>query len=110
MNAAHPAPNGRNTDHRAPAPARVRDTEWHAVDDLRVPPPRRPRTGLLAVRAERHRCGTARALPAHAPKSPHREGTTEAWAGAVESDPAATAHLKGVGAHRASHPLELVRR
>ncbi|MFI9324391.1 hypothetical protein ACIGXI_32045 [Kitasatospora aureofaciens] len=110
MNAAHPAPNGRSTDHRALALARVRYTEWHAVEDIRVSPPRRPRIGLLAVRTERHRCGTARALPAHAPESPHREGTTETWAEAVEPDPAATALLKGVGAHRTSSPLELVRR
>ncbi|WP_347568569.1 hypothetical protein [Kitasatospora aureofaciens] len=110
MNPAHPAPNGRSTDHRAPALARLRDTEWHAVEGIRVSPPRRPRIGLLAVRAGRHRCGAARALPAHAPESPHREGTTEAWAEAVEPDPAATALLEGVGALRTSSPLELVRR
>ncbi|MFF9646597.1 N-acetyltransferase [Kitasatospora aureofaciens] len=110
MNPAHPAPNGHNTDHRALTLARVRDTEWHAVEDIRVSPPRRPRIGLLAVRVELHRCGTARALLAHARESLHREGTTEAWAEVVESDPAVTALLKGVGALRTSSPLELVRR
>ncbi|MFJ7250352.1 GNAT family N-acetyltransferase [Kitasatospora sp. NPDC098652] len=77
---------------------------------IRVTPPRRPRIGLIAVRAELRRRGIARALLAHALDSLHRGGTATAWAEATESDPAATALLEGVGARRAGATLELVHR
>ncbi|MFF2081802.1 GNAT family N-acetyltransferase [Kitasatospora sp. NPDC058162] len=77
---------------------------------IRVTPPRRPRIGLIAVRAELHRRGIARALLAHALDSLHRGGTATAWAEVTESDTAATALLEGVGARRAGSTLELVHR
>ncbi|MFD8707863.1 GNAT family N-acetyltransferase [Kitasatospora sp. NPDC059648] len=77
---------------------------------IRVSPPRRPRIGLLAVRAELHRRGIARALLAHALEALHREGTAEAWAEAAETNTAATALLQGIGARRTGSTLELVRR
>ncbi|WBP91117.1 GNAT family N-acetyltransferase [Kitasatospora cathayae] len=77
---------------------------------IRVSPPRRPRIGLIAVRAELHRHGIARALLAHALEALHRDGTTAAWAEVAESNTAATALLEGIGARHADSTLELVRR
>ncbi|MEU9124762.1 GNAT family N-acetyltransferase [Streptomyces sp. NPDC048506] len=78
---------------------------------VRVAPlTRQPRIGLIAVRAERHRRGIARALLAHALGSLHRSGTASAWAEVNESNAAATALFEGIGARRAAGTLELVRR
>ncbi|MQS16693.1 GNAT family N-acetyltransferase [Streptomyces kaniharaensis] len=81
------------------------------VGFVRVAPlTRQPRIGLIAVRADRHRRGIARALLAHALGSLHRSGTASAWAEVNESNAAATALFEGIGARRAGSTLELVRR
>ncbi|MQY34605.1 hypothetical protein SRB17_25750 [Streptomyces sp. RB17] len=78
---------------------------------VRVAPlTRQPRIGLIAVRADRHRRGIARALLAHALGALHRSGTASAWAEVNESNAAATALFESIGARRAAGTLELVRR
>ncbi|MEU8030464.1 GNAT family N-acetyltransferase [Streptomyces sp. NPDC049099] len=78
---------------------------------VRVAPlPRQPRIGLIAVRADRHRRGIARALLAHTLGSLHRSGTAAAWAEVDESNAAATALFESIGARRTAGTLELVRR
>lgn len=74
---------------------------------IRVVTVRRPRIGLLAVRAGDQRRGLGRALLAHALGTLHHAGFTEAWAEVHESNPAATALFESVGARRASSNLEL---
>ncbi|MEV5574190.1 GNAT family N-acetyltransferase [Spirillospora sp. NPDC052269] len=74
-----------------------------------VPVTRRPRIGLVAVRAGEQRRGIARALLAHALGTLHRSGYAEASAEVHESNPAATALFEGVGARPMSSNLELVR-
>lgn len=77
---------------------------------IRVTPlTRQPRIGLIAVRANRHRRGIARALLAHALGSLHSAGTASAWAEVNESNAAATALFEGIGARRAGSTLEFVR-
>ncbi|GGX29286.1 GNAT family N-acetyltransferase [Streptomyces noursei] len=71
---------------------------------------RQPRIGLIAVRADRHRRGIARALLAHALGSLHRSGVSTAWAEVDEANAAATALFEGIGARRTAGTLELVRR
>jgi ribosomal protein S18 acetylase RimI-like enzyme len=71
---------------------------------------RQPRIGLIAVRAEQHRRGIARALLAHVLGMLHRAGIETASAEVTESNTAAMALFEGVGARRASSNLELVRR
>jgi ribosomal protein S18 acetylase RimI-like enzyme len=71
---------------------------------------RRPRIGLIAVRADQHRRGIARALLADVLGSLHRSGIEMAWAEVNESNAAAMALFEGVGAHRASSNLELLLR
>ncbi|WP_043262688.1 GNAT family N-acetyltransferase [Streptomyces sp. CT34] len=75
-----------------------------------APLTRQPRIGLIAVRADRHRRGVARALLAHALGSLHRCGTASVWAEVNESNAAATALFEGVGARRATSTLEFARR
>ncbi len=78
---------------------------------VRVAPlPRQPRIGLIAVRADRHRRGIARALLAHVLGSLHRSGTASAWAEVNESNTAATALFESIGARRSAGTLEFVRR
>ncbi|MFF7357001.1 MULTISPECIES: GNAT family N-acetyltransferase [Streptomyces] len=78
---------------------------------VRVAPlTRQPRIGLIAVRADRHRHGIARALLAHALGSLHRSGTAAAWAEVNEANAAATALFEGIGARRAGSTVEFVRR
>ncbi|MEU9073927.1 GNAT family N-acetyltransferase [Kitasatospora sp. NPDC004745] len=72
--------------------------------------PRQPRIGLVAVRADQHRRGVARALLAHALGELHRSGTATAWAEVTETNTAATALFEGIGARRSGSTLELVRR
>lgn len=76
---------------------------------IRVVTVRRPRIGLLAVRAEERRRGIGRALLAHALGTLHRSGHTEAWAEVQESNQAASALFEGVGTRRVGSNLELVR-
>ncbi len=90
------------------AVARHRD---QYVGLIRVAPlPRQPRIGLIAVRADRHRRGIARALLAHALGSLHRSGIASAWAEVNESNVAATALFESIGARRTGSALELVLR
>jgi hypothetical protein len=78
---------------------------------IRVAPlTRQPRIGLIAVRADRHRCGIARTLLAHALGSLHHSGTASAWAEVNESNAAATALFESIGARRTASTLELVSR
>ncbi|MFE3195511.1 GNAT family N-acetyltransferase [Nocardia sp. NPDC059240] len=69
-----------------------------------------PRLGLLAVRADRHRRGIARALLAHTLGVLHDRGVGTASAEVKESNLAATALLEGLGARPVSSNLELVLR
>jgi ribosomal protein S18 acetylase RimI-like enzyme len=71
---------------------------------------RQPRIGLIAVRADHHRRGIARALLAHVLGSLHRAGIEKAAAEVNESNAAALALFEGIGARRVSSNLELVRR
>jgi GNAT superfamily N-acetyltransferase len=71
---------------------------------------RLPRIGLIAVRADQHRRGIARALLAHVLDSLHDRGIETASADVNESNEAAIALFEGIGARRASSNLELVRR
>ncbi|MFD7878241.1 GNAT family N-acetyltransferase [Streptomyces sp. NPDC059766] len=76
---------------------------------IRVVRAKRPRIGLLAVRAGEQRRGIARALLAHALGTLHRSGSAAAWTEVQESNDAARALFEGVGARRLSSNLELVR-
>jgi GNAT superfamily N-acetyltransferase len=76
---------------------------------IRVVPVRRPRIGLVAVRAGEQRRGIARALLAHVLGTLHRSGVAEAWAEVQESNQAATALFEGIGARPMSSNLELGR-
>ncbi|MEY9872063.1 ribosomal protein S18 acetylase RimI-like enzyme [Streptacidiphilus sp. MAP12-33] len=71
---------------------------------------RRPRIGLLAVRAEHRGQGIGRALLAHALDTLHRAGTDSAWAEVQEPNTAALALVERAGARRVGGNLELVRR
>ncbi|WP_433683961.1 GNAT family N-acetyltransferase [Nocardia sp. CA-119907] len=71
---------------------------------------RQPRIGLIAVRADQHRRGIARALLAHALGALHRAGIATASTEVNESNAAALALFEGIGARRASSNLELVLR
>ncbi|MGQ4406668.1 GNAT family N-acetyltransferase [Streptomyces hayashii] len=76
---------------------------------IRVVRVKRPRIGLLAVRATEQRRGIARALLAHALGTLHRSGAAEAWTEVHESDRAASALFEGIGSRPMSSNLELVR-
>ncbi|MES9603207.1 MULTISPECIES: GNAT family N-acetyltransferase [Actinomadura] len=76
---------------------------------IRVVTVRRPRIGLLAVRAGEQRRGIARALLAHALGTLHQSGFDAAWAEVQESNRAASALIEGIGARSVSSNLELVR-
>ncbi|WP_254910158.1 GNAT family N-acetyltransferase [Micromonospora sp. NBS 11-29] len=69
----------------------------------------RPRIGLVAVRAGERRRGIARALLAHALETLHDAGHAAAWAEVQESNRAASALFKGIGARPMGSNLELVR-
>ncbi|MFI6365592.1 GNAT family N-acetyltransferase [Nocardia sp. NPDC050630] len=68
------------------------------------------RIGLIAVRADQHRRGIARALLAHTLGALHHRGIDTASTEVNESNTAATALFEGIGARRASSNLELVLR
>ncbi|MFG2146332.1 GNAT family N-acetyltransferase [Streptomyces sp. NPDC048696] len=70
---------------------------------------RRPRIGLIAVRAGEQRHGIARALLAHALGTLHHSGFATAWTEVQESNHAASALFEGIGARPMSSNLELVR-
>ncbi|MBB5926873.1 GNAT family N-acetyltransferase [Streptomyces echinatus] len=76
---------------------------------IRVVRAKRPRIGLVAVRAGEQRRGIARALLAHALGTLHRSGCAAAWTEVNESNQAASALFEGVGARPVSSNLELVR-
>ncbi|HEU5023603.1 MAG TPA: GNAT family N-acetyltransferase [Spirillospora sp.] len=76
---------------------------------IRVVTVKRPRIGLVAVRAGEQRRGIARALLAHALGALHRSGFDTAWAEVHESNHAASALLRGMGVRPVSSNLELVR-
>ncbi|MFJ9097310.1 GNAT family N-acetyltransferase [Streptomyces sp. NPDC102405] len=69
----------------------------------------RPRIGLIAVRADERRLGIARALLAHALETLHSSGAAAAWTEVQESNHAASALFKSLGAQPKSSNLELVR-
>src|SRR4051812_1149909 len=71
---------------------------------------RQPRIGLLAVRSDQRRRGTARALLAHVLGSLHRSGVETASAEVHESNEAATALFESAGSRRVNSNLELVLR
>jgi ribosomal protein S18 acetylase RimI-like enzyme len=75
-----------------------------------VPLPRRPRIGLIAVRAGFRRRGIARALLAEVLGAAHRAGQTSVSAEVNQSNAAALALFEGFGARRESSNLELVLR
>ncbi|MGW3249597.1 GNAT family N-acetyltransferase [Streptomyces fungicidicus] len=76
---------------------------------IRVARVKRPRIGLVAVRAGQQRRGIARALLAHALGALHRSGSTAAWTEVDESNRAASALFETIGARSTSSNLELVR-
>ncbi|MEU1260390.1 GNAT family N-acetyltransferase [Streptomyces chartreusis] len=76
---------------------------------IRVVTVRRPRIGLVAVRAGEQRRGIARSLLAHALGTLHNSGSAEAWTEVHESNRPATALFEGIGARPMSSNLELVR-
>ncbi|MFD7031970.1 GNAT family N-acetyltransferase [Streptomyces sp. NPDC059917] len=73
------------------------------------PLPRQPRIGLIAVRADEHRRGIAKALLASVLGGLHRAGVATARAEVDESNRAATALFEGVGARIAGRTVEWVR-
>nr|WP_168720806.1 GNAT family N-acetyltransferase [Streptomyces sp. SAT1]ANO42660.1 GCN5 family acetyltransferase [Streptomyces sp. SAT1] len=76
---------------------------------VRVERVKRPRIGLVAVRAGERRRGIARALLAHALGTLHRSGTAAAWAEVHDCGRAASALFEGIGARPVGSNLELVR-
>lgn len=74
---------------------------------IRVVRVKRPRIGLLAVRAGEQRRGIARALLAHALGTLHHSGCAAAWTEVDESNRAATALFEGIGARPMNSNLEL---
>lgn len=76
---------------------------------IRVVRVKRPRIGLVAVRAGEQRRGIARALLAHALGTLHGSGAAAAWTEVQESNRAASALFDGIGARSTSSNLELVR-
>lgn len=75
-----------------------------------VPLPRRPRIGLIAVRADHRRRGIGRALLAEVLGAAHRAGQASVSAEVNQSNTAALALFDGFGARRESSNLELVLR
>ncbi|MFI6005779.1 GNAT family N-acetyltransferase [Streptomyces sp. NPDC051366] len=73
-----------------------------------APVARQPRIGLIAVRADEHRRGIARAMLASVLGALHRSGVATARAEVDVSNEAAVALFEGVGADLAGCSLELV--
>ncbi|WP_232542074.1 GNAT family N-acetyltransferase [Nocardia bovistercoris] len=76
---------------------------------IRVETVNQPRIGLVAVRADQHRRGIARALLAHALGTLHRSGVGEVWAEVHESNRPASALFDGLGIRPVNSNVELVR-
>ncbi|MCQ4214310.1 GNAT family N-acetyltransferase [Streptomyces longispororuber] len=94
-----------------PAKYAVAVLDGRYVGMLRIAPvPRRPRIGLLAVRADVRRRGIARALLAEVLGSLHAAGVAGAWAEAQESNRPGLSLLAEVGARRVGGNVELERR
>jgi ribosomal protein S18 acetylase RimI-like enzyme len=94
-----------------PSRYRVAVADGRYVGLVRVVPlPRRPRIGLIAVRAGYRRRGIARALLAEVLGAAHRAGQASASAEVNQSNAAALALFEGFGARRESSNLELVLR
>lgn len=72
-------------------------------------PTRRPRIGLIAVRAGERRRGIARALLSHVLGTQHAAGIVAVLAEVDESNKAALALFEGVAARRTGSTLELAR-
>ena len=70
---------------------------------------RQPRIGLIAVRADEHRRGIARALLAEVLGTLDRRGIAAASAEVDESNEAALALFEGIGSRRVGSSLELAR-
>ncbi|MFF4154098.1 GNAT family N-acetyltransferase [Streptomyces sp. NPDC001651] len=87
----------------------VAATDERYLGLIRVVRVKRPRIGLLAVRADERRRGVGRALLAHALGVLHRAGISEAWTEVDASNAAATALFRGTGARPVGSTLELVR-
>ncbi|MFF0304810.1 GNAT family N-acetyltransferase [Streptomyces sp. NPDC004562] len=87
----------------------VAATDERYLGLIRVVRVKRPRIGLLAVRADERRRGVGRALLAHALGVLHRAGISEAWTEVDASNAAATALFRGAGARPVGSTLELVR-
>jgi ribosomal protein S18 acetylase RimI-like enzyme len=102
-----PRPVG--TTVRYPSKYAVAAQSGRYVGLVRVAPvTRQPRIGLIAVRAEEHRRGIARALLANVLGTLHRSGIETASAEVDESNHAALTLFEGLGAQRVSSNLELV--
>ncbi|MDS0135434.1 MULTISPECIES: GNAT family N-acetyltransferase [unclassified Amycolatopsis] len=71
---------------------------------------RRPRIGLLAVRADRQRSGIGRALLVHVLDTLHHKGIPAVTAEVNEANPAALALFEGAGARQVGGNVELVLR
>jgi ribosomal protein S18 acetylase RimI-like enzyme len=94
-----------------PSRYRVAVADGRYVGLVRVVPlPRRPRIGLIAVRAGYRRRGIGRALLAEVLAAAHRAGQASASAEVNQSNTAALALFEGFGARRESSNLELVLR
>lgn len=87
----------------------VRDGEY--VGLARVAPiPRRPRLGLIAVRAAHRRLGVARTMLAEVLGAAHRAGAESVAAEVDSRNTAALALFEGFGAKHLGDAVELVRR
>ncbi|MFE9369756.1 GNAT family N-acetyltransferase [Streptomyces sp. NPDC006711] len=93
-----------------PSKYAVAATPERCLGLIRVVRVKRPRVGLVAVRAGEQRRGIGRALLAHALGTLHRSGCGAAWTEVHESNRAATALFEGMGAQPVSSNLELVLR
>ncbi|WP_432030443.1 GNAT family N-acetyltransferase [Streptomyces sp. 1222.5] len=102
-----PRPAGDTIVH--PSKYAVAATPHRYLGLIRVVTVKRPRIGLIAVRAGEQRRGIARALLAHALGTLYASGTAAAWTEVHESNQAASALFDGIGARPMSSNLELVR-
>jgi ribosomal protein S18 acetylase RimI-like enzyme len=104
-----PRPDGATVVDPSKYAVAVHDGQY--VGLLRLAPViRRPRIGLIAVRADRRRRGIARALLIDVLSFLHRDGIRTAFTEVNESNRAAAALFDGIGARRAGSTLELVLR
>jgi ribosomal protein S18 acetylase RimI-like enzyme len=101
-------PDSPAADTAVPGTA-VPDAEYVAL--VRIWAMRRhAKLALVGVLPEYRRRGLARGLLAAAFRPVHERGVTGVTAEADESDPAARALLRGIGAQRTGGAIELIRR